>query len=177
MEIDQQKQQELIMKFQMFEQQINAINQQLEAIEGAIVEMSSLNLGLDELIGKKDNEIMAPIGRGIYVKAKLVSEELLVDIGNKNLIKKSIPQTQELIQEQIKKLETIREELNGELEKINQELTNTFMTSQDGLQGEPHSHEHKHSPNCKCTKEECDCGEDCECSHEYCECEDEVEED
>ena len=55
MEIDEQKQQELIMKFQIFEQQINAINQQLEAIESAIIEMGSLNLGLEELIGKKDN--------------------------------------------------------------------------------------------------------------------------
>jgi prefoldin alpha subunit len=166
-------QQELIMKFQMFEQQINAINQQLEAIEGAIVEMSSLNLGLEELIGKKDNEIMAPIGRGIYARAKLISEELLVDIGNKNLIKKSIPETRELIQEQIKKLEQIREELNEELEKINQELTSTFMESQ----GEMHSHKHSH--DCKCKEgEECDCGDNCTCSKdEDCDCDECLEED
>lgn len=174
MENDQQKQQELMIKFQIFEQQINAINQQLEAIEQAIVEMGSLNLGLDELVGKKDNEIMAPIGRGIYAKAKLISEELLVDIGNKNLIKKSIPETKELIQEQLKKLEQIREELNGELGKINEELTKTFMESQE----EAHSHNHEHSHKCKCSGEdkECDCGDDCACSDDECDC-DECEED
>jgi len=172
-EDDQQKQQELMMKFQIFEQQINAINQQLEAIEQAVVEMSSLNLGLEELIGKKDNEIMAPIGRGIYVKAKLISDELLVDIGNKNLVKKSIPETRELIQDQIKKLEQIREELNGELSNINEELTKTFMNAQ-----EMHSHEHKHA--CKCHPgEECECDHDgeCNCSHDDCECDECLEED
>jgi prefoldin alpha subunit len=164
---DQQKQQELMIKFQIFEQQINAINQQQEAIEQAIVEMGSLNLGLEELIGKKDNEIMAPIGRGIYARAKLISEELLVDIGNKNLVKKTIPETRELIQEQIKKLESIREELNGELQKINEELTKTFMSSQGGHM---HSHKCKHNHN-----KECEHGEDCECSDDDCECEDEEE--
>ncbi len=76
--------QELMFKFQMFEQQIRAIQQQLQAVEQAIAEMGSLNLGMDELIGKKDNEILAPVGRGIYAKAKLISEELLVDIGENN---------------------------------------------------------------------------------------------
>ena len=73
--------QELMFKFQMFEQQIRAIQQQLQAVEQAIVEMSDLNLGMDELIGKKDNEILAPIGRGIYAKANLISEELRDSMG------------------------------------------------------------------------------------------------
>ena len=68
--------QELMIKFQMFEQQIQQIQQQLEAVEKGTVELSSLNLGLDELKGAKGKEIMAPIGRGIFAKAKLISEDL-----------------------------------------------------------------------------------------------------
>ena len=85
--------QQLAIQFQMFEQQIRMLQEQLQAVEQAIIELGSLNLQLDELIGKKDNEIFSPIGRGIYAKSKLLSEELLVDIGNKNLVKKSIPET------------------------------------------------------------------------------------
>ena len=44
-------QQELMFKFQMFEQQIKQVQQQLQAVEQGIVEMSSLSLGLDELVG------------------------------------------------------------------------------------------------------------------------------
>ncbi|MFH1503080.1 MAG: prefoldin subunit alpha [Candidatus Diapherotrites archaeon] len=152
MEINEQ---ELMLKFQMFEQQIRAIQQQLQAVEEAILDVSNLNLGLDDLVGKRDSEIFAPIGRGIYAKAKLLSEELLVDIGNKNFVKKSIPETKEIIQNQIKKLEKLKEELNCGLENINEELTRTFEESQK-----------KHSSS------ECDCGENCECSEqdENCEC-------
>ena len=100
---DNKEQQEIVIQFQRFEQQIRMLQEQQQAVEQAIIDLGSLNLDLDELVGKKDNEIMAPIGRGIYANAKLISEDLLVDIGNKNLIKKSIPETKKILQEQIKK--------------------------------------------------------------------------
>ena len=73
---------------------------------------------------------MAPIGRGIFIKSKLLDEELTVDVGGKNFVKKSIPDTKSILEEQIKKLEQVREELNQNLEKINEELTKTFMAAQ-----------------------------------------------
>ncbi len=161
MEEDQQEsRQQLAVQFQMFEQQIRMIQEQLQAVEQAIIEIGGLNLQLDELIGKKDNEILAPIGRGIYANAKLLSEELLVDIGSRNFVTKSIPETKGIIQNQLKKLEKVKEELNGELEKINTELTNVFMEHQ-----QIHGHEHLHSCGCG---EDCDCEEDCD--DEECSC-------
>lgn len=162
---EQSQQQQLVMQFQMFEQQIRMIQEQQQAVEQAIVDLASLNLQLDELIGKKDNEMLAPIGRGIYASAKLTSEELLVDIGNKNFVKKSIPETKNILQMQLGKLEKVKEELNGELEKINTELTKVFMESQ---KGHKHSHQCKHDHN-----KECEHGEDCECGDEACGCEEE----
>ena len=130
-EINKEKdQQELMLKLSMHEQQIQQLQQQLQAIEQAIVEMDSLNLGLDELVGSKDKEILAQIGRGIFAKTKLLSEELIVDIGGKNFVKKSIPDTKKIIEEQIKKLEDVKKELENNLEKINEELTKTFMSAQ-----------------------------------------------
>jgi prefoldin alpha subunit len=155
--------QELAIKFQMFEQQIRMLQEQLQAVEQAIIELGTLNLSLDELIGKKDSEILAPGGRGIYASAKLLSEEFLVDIGNKNFVKKSIPETKKILQEQIKKLEKVREELNGELDKINTELTNVFMEHQ---KGDKHPHKCEHE-NCECEE---DCGDKCSCEGN-CECE------
>jgi len=133
-------QEELMYKLSMYEQQINQLQQQLEAVEQAIIEMNSLVLGLNELTGSKEKEILAPIGRGIFVKTKLISEDLTVDVGGKNFVKKSIPETKELIKSQIKKLEEIKEELNKNLEEINNELTATFMNAQE---------EHMCDENCK----------------------------
>ena len=125
-EIDEKKKQEIVFRFQMFEQQMQNLQQQLQAVEQGVVELSSLNSGLDELVGGKDKEIMAPIGRGIFAKAKLLSEDLVVDIGNKNLVKKSIPDTKKILEEQIEKLGEVRKELVSEAEKIQGEMAKIF---------------------------------------------------
>ena len=122
----QQSQQELMFKLQMFEQQAQQIQQQLQAVEQAIAEMDSLNLGLDELVGSKNKEIMAPIGRGIFVKTKLLSEELTVDVGGKNFVKKSIPGAKKLIDMQIKKLAEVKKELEDNLEMLVKELSDAM---------------------------------------------------
>ena len=124
------KQQELMFKLAMFEQQIKQLQEQSQVVEQAIIETSSLNLGLDDLKEGKNKEIMASIGKGIFIKARLDSEDLLVDIGSKNFVKKSIPETQELIQEQIEKLDVVKVEIEERLEEINSEVTEMFKEAQ-----------------------------------------------
>jgi len=159
---EETNEQEILYKFSMFERQIQELQQQIEAVERGIVDLNSLNFGLDELVGGKDKEMFAPLGKGIFVKAKLISEELNVDVGNGNFVKKSIPETKELIEEQIKKLGQIKEELEHNLEQLGGELTAMMNEIQTRQHSHNHSHEHKH--DCKCKEgEECDCGEDCEC--------------
>jgi prefoldin alpha subunit len=115
----------------MFERQIKELQQQIEALEKGIVELNSLDFGLDELVGAKDREIFAPFGKGIFVKAKLISEELSVDIGGGNIIKKSIPETKNLILEQVKRLEGIKAELENSLEELDREMTGMMKEVQE----------------------------------------------
>jgi len=123
--------------------------------------LGEINFGLGELVGKTNSEILAPVGRGIFVSAKLLSEELIVDIGGKNFVKKSIPETQKVLKEQVNKLDGIREELNAEMEKINEEITNSFIESQG------HAHNHgEHSCSCEGNKENCECSSDGKCACE-----------
>jgi prefoldin alpha subunit len=131
----EEEQQELIMKLSFFEQQIQHVQKQLQAVEQGIVEISSLSIGLEELKGAEGKEVLAPLGRGIFAKTKLLSEDLIVDIGGKTFIKKTIPETQSLIQEQISKLEEIQKSLESNLEEINNELTRIFTEAQDKENG------------------------------------------
>lgn len=137
------EEQELLYKFSIFEHQIRELQQQIEAIEKGIIDLNSLNFGLDELVGSNGKEIFASVGKGIFVKAKLISEELNVDIGNGNFVKKSIPETKQLIEEQIKKLEGIRKELEKSLEEIGEELTKMMNDAKEKEHTYKHSHEHK----------------------------------
>ncbi|MCL5018812.1 MAG: prefoldin subunit alpha [Candidatus Pacearchaeota archaeon] len=158
---EQENQQELLFKFSMYERQIRELQQQIEAISRGIVELDSLNLGLDELVGAEGKEIYAPMGKGIFVKAKLISEELNVDIGNGNIVKKSIPATKELIGEQITKLGQVKKELENNLEQLGNEITEMMNDAQ--------AHEHAHH-HCGCEEDgECNCGH----NHEECECKEE----
>jgi len=140
----QEKQQEIIMKLSMFEQQTNQIREQLQAVEQGIIELTSLNNDLDELKGKEGEEIRAMIGRGIFVKAKLISEDLLVDIGEKTLVKKDIAGTKSLVQEQISKLQDMAGKMNSSLEKMNEEITKVIEQAQSMEKGN-----HVHDENCR----------------------------
>jgi len=136
---------ELQIKFQIFEQQIMYLQEQINLIEQAIVDLSSLKEGLDEI---KNKDILAPVGRGVFVKAKIISDKLIVDIGNKNLVEKNIPETKELIKEQIDKLGKNKETLEAELIKLDDEIKEIFLT---------HTKNHE---NCNCEENNC---KDCEC--------------
>jgi|SRR3990167_6591421 len=116
------EQQELLFKLSMFEQQIRQVQQQINAVDEGISELEILNIGLNEIDDGKDKEIFAPVGRGIFVKAKILSEGLTVDVGGKNFAKKTVPETQEMIKRQIEKLGEIKKELDESLREITKEV-------------------------------------------------------
>lgn len=124
---------ELNSRFQDFERQILSLQEQLRAVEQAIYDMSVISSGLEELKGKTGEEIMAQVGRGIFVKAKLVSEKILVDIGEGKLVEKTIDDTRDMILEQKEKIRKMQDELEGEMEKVNQEITKTMQEYQSNL--------------------------------------------
>ncbi len=125
----QEEQQELMFKLSMFEQQMQQLHQQLQLIEKNILELNSLDFGMDEIKGSVGKEILGQLGRGIFVKANLISEDLIVDVGNKNFVKKSIIDTKKIIKEQIEKLHQIEKELKDKLEEINEEMTGLVLNS------------------------------------------------
>jgi len=129
--MENQNQQELIFKLSMFEQQMQQLQQQLQAVEQSLAEISSLNRGIDSLKESEGKEIFAPLGRGIFINAKILSENLTVDIGEKNFVKKSIPETKKLIEGQIKKLEDIRKNLVNSMNRLGEEMQQIVMEAQN----------------------------------------------
>ena len=128
--MNKEKQQEILFKLAVFEQQTRQLQEQLQAVEEGIIEISSLNLGLDDLVKGKGKEIFAPIGRGIFSRAKISSEKLLVDVGGKNFVEKTIPETKKLIEKQIQKLESIKKELDSSINKIEKEISEVIEKAQ-----------------------------------------------
>lgn len=124
--MDEEKQQEIMFKLSVFEQQIRQLQEQHQAVEQAITETNTLFYSLDDIKGSQNKEIFASIGKGIFIKGRIDEEDLIVDVGGRKFVKKTIGETQELIKAQVKKLEEIKKELEENLEKVNSELASVF---------------------------------------------------
>ena len=123
--------QEILYKLGMFEKNLELLNQQLQLVEKRLIDLTSLDFGMDEIKNSVGKEILAQLGRGIFVKAKIISDELIVDVGSKNLVKKSIPETKRILKEQVEKLTQIKKELEDEVEKIDNEMVQLVMGLQN----------------------------------------------
>ncbi len=123
--------QEFLYKLSMFEKNIEMLNQQLQLIEKSLLDLNSLNFGMDEIKSSVGKEVLAQLGRGIFVKTKLVSDELIVDVGNKNFVKKSIPETKKIIKEQVEKLNQLKKEMEDKIEEIDKEVAELVLKSSE----------------------------------------------
>ncbi len=122
---------ELTRQFQIYEQQIMQTQEQLTAVVNSINNLREIKDGLNSLIGKTGTEIKAQVGRGIYLNAKLLNEELIVDIGDKKFVTKSISEAQELIRTQIDKLIEAEKKLSQDLKIIDQKITELMAEYQN----------------------------------------------
>lgn len=122
--------QEQLIQLQEIEQEAQQLEQQSQLIEQSLVEMQSLNSSLDELEKTDKKEILANIGRGIYVPAEIKGKDLTVEVGNKVFVKKTIPETKKIIEGQIEKLGSARLQISNKIEDLRLEV-NQLMKSDE----------------------------------------------
>ncbi|MBI5148406.1 hypothetical protein HZA33_01875, partial [Candidatus Pacearchaeota archaeon] len=109
--------QERMLRLNMLEQEARQFEQQLMFVEQQIVELQLLSVHLDEIEkAKPKTEMLASLGRNIFVKTELLSKDLFVDIGAKTVVKKSIEETKTIIQKDVKQLEQAKGNLQQEFQ-------------------------------------------------------------
>ena len=63
--------------------------------------------------------MLAPLSSGIFLKAKLEeNQELLVNVGKNTVVSKTVPQTIELMDEQVRHVEELRDQLIRQLQSV-----------------------------------------------------------
>ncbi len=110
------------MQLNMLEQQGREIQQQVGLVNQKIGELTVLKLSLNRIHETKEKEFLAPLGEGVFLKAKIEEKELFVNVGSKLVVRKSIKETEDLIERQVKQLESVKNELEEQVEKLNTEL-------------------------------------------------------
>lgn len=115
----EQEQQEKMIRLNMLEQDARQMEQQLVMIEQQIIELQNLKVALGEIEkAKEKDDILASLGKNIFIKTALLSKDLLVNVGAKTAVKKTASEVQEIIDKDLIKISQVREQLAKEFERI-----------------------------------------------------------
>jgi prefoldin alpha subunit len=118
--MNQKEMEKAVMEFNLFGAKLQEMEQQLQTIEKFILELQTTSKSLEELKeAKTDQETLAPIGQGIFVKSKLQdTKEVVVEIGAKVFAKKSIDESRALLDKKVLSFMALRERLVGQMEAV-----------------------------------------------------------
>ena len=135
--------QEEVLQVQSMEQEVNRLNEQLQLVEQNIAELTSLGESLGELEGGS-KEVLANIGKKIFIPVTITDDMLLVDIGKDIMVKKTIPQTKTIVTTQIEGLHEVKGHIAQRLGEIEKEMHRLIMKIQKEHSHLHHDHDHDH---------------------------------
>ena len=109
---DQQRLNNLLSQINVYRQEAEIIQQQIELIRASIAEVDALFNTLDDIEGKDSIEAFVPVGAGSFVKGELKNtDEIIVSIGSGIAVKKDAEGARKILSGQ-------KEELNNSMDKM-----------------------------------------------------------
>lgn len=109
---------EYLIKLATLDQEISRLEQQMQLIEQQILEMQNLKAGLEELGKSKEKQMLANLGKNIFIKTEIKDKNLLVDVGNRTFVKKNVEDTIKVIDEQLSKLMEGKNQVLNRIQEI-----------------------------------------------------------
>lgn len=114
--------QEKLFRASLIERQINELESRLEMINQHISELNQFQEYLDIFSKSSNNEMLSSIGKGVYAKTKLLSKDLLVEVGAGVVIKKNPEEMKNVIESQLSKFAEVKSHIMAETEAYAQSL-------------------------------------------------------
>ncbi len=156
--------QEAIMRIQMMEQETNQLNEQLKVVDQNVAEMNDLKASLEEIESNDNKEIMANLGKRIFLPVDIRDKNLIVEVGKGNFVKKSVSDTKKIVDEESDKLMDAKNQIMGRLDELQNEMNKMIMEFQKA-QMEAHA---KGGEGAAHGEEAHSCGdENCGCDHNH----------
>jgi prefoldin alpha subunit len=153
---------EYFMRINMLGQEAEKIEQHMQAIEQQIQELSMVKQSIEAIREGKQSEILANLGKGVFVRTEIKSKELFVNIGKEVIIKKTPDETSKIIEEQIDKMIEAKTELMKKIENLQEQMKIIIHEAEknqcEGSEQSANIREKNH----KCKHPNCECDYDCE---------------
>lgn len=121
---------EYLIKLAGLDQEVTRLEQQMQLLEQQVLELQNIKTSLEELEKSKGKEIMANLGKNVFIKAEIKDKKLLVDVGNRTFIKKSITETLDVIEDQVNKISEAKGSVLNRIQEIQQEMENILVEAE-----------------------------------------------
>lgn len=126
---------ELVFQASILERQANELEQNLQLVEAQVNQLEEFKKSLAFLEKSKDNEILSPIGRGVFIKSEIKDKEkLFVEVGSNIIVKKTPEETKKIIESQVSRLKQARVQIAAQLEITQEQLQGLLSELQPELQ-------------------------------------------
>ena len=157
------------MEFQVIQEQAKKLAEQLQKFDQQLAELKSVVEALNDFKSVKPGaDILVPLSSGIFVKAEVKESEFLrVNVGSNVSVKKSIPDTIKIVDDQIKEIEDYKTKLESNFAQMNtyaqniQEELSTMVNVDEEIKKTEEAYNKKDKKACNKEKDKC-CGGDCE---------------
>lgn len=117
---DQQKLEDLVNEINIYKQQAELIQKQIDMIRSSLTEVEVLTSTLDELKEKKSAEVFVPLGAGSFMKGEIKdTEEVIMSIGSGVAVTKDIDSAKETISSQKNDLQENLDKMLANLQEVN----------------------------------------------------------
>mgnify|MGYP001592947356 CR=1 FL=1 len=117
---------ETILKAAAIEREARQLEENLQLIEGQIVELDTFKESIKVVIESKDKEMLSLLGKRVYMKTKIEDKEkLFIEVGAGVVVKKTPEDILKIVKEQSGRLQEAKiqillklEEYQGQLEEF-----------------------------------------------------------
>ncbi len=107
--------QEKFMQLQALDQQYSQVMQQLQFIEQELLELDEFSKSLSHLQSSDEKEILAPLGRGVYMPASRHAEKkLYVEVGAGVVVLKTPEEAAKVVESQLEQLKAAYHQLKNQ---------------------------------------------------------------
>ena len=90
---------------------------------------------MKELDESKEKGMLANLGKGIFIKTDIQDKKLFVDVGNKSFVRKDIPETLKVIEEQLDKMMETKGKIMMKLQELQIEMQKIIEEAEKSEKG------------------------------------------
>ncbi len=116
---DRQKLQQMVNEINMYQGQVDVLNQQMETVKASLTELTAAEETLNSIDGKEGTETFVPIGAGSFVITEIKdTDSVIMGLGAGAAVKKNISEAKESVSTQKKDLEELMNKMNSDIQKL-----------------------------------------------------------